>query len=157
YWTACYLLGAVPFGFLAGRLWGKVDIRTLGSGNIGATNVLRTLGTLPAALVLLLDAAKGWAAVAGAIGLGLSDLAVAGAALAAVAGGNCPVFLGCRGGRGIAPALGVLLALAPAVAAVLTGVWLAVVLLTRYVSLGSTIASGLLPVLLWAGGFPLPY
>jgi len=157
YWTACYLLGAVPFGFLAGRLWGKVDIRTLGSGNIGATNVLRTLGTLPAALVLLLDAAKGWAAVAGAIGLGLSDLAVAGAALAAVAGHNWPVFLGFRGGRGIATALGVLIALAPAVAAVLTGVWLVVVLLTRYVSLGSIIASGLLPVLLWAGGFPLPY
>src|SRR5690606_39442581 len=99
-------VGSSDLGCLTGRLRGKVDILTLGSGNIGATNVLRTLGTLPAALVLLLDAAKGWAAVAGAIGLGLSDLAVAGAALAAVAGHNWPVFLGFRGGRGIATALG---------------------------------------------------
>ncbi|HEY8417963.1 MAG TPA: glycerol-3-phosphate 1-O-acyltransferase PlsY [Limnochordales bacterium] len=157
YWTACYLLGAVPFGFLAGRLWGNVDIRTMGSGNIGATNVLRTLGAVPAVLVLLLDAAKGWAAVWVALRLGLSEAAVAGAALAAVAGHNWPVFLGFRGGRGIATALGVLIALAPMVAAVLVGVWLIIVVSTRYVSLGSMVASALLPLLLVVGRFPGAY
>jgi len=157
YWTACYLLGAVPFGFLAGRLWGNVDIRTMGSGNIGATNVLRTLGVVPAVLVLLLDAAKGWTAVWVALRLGLGEPAVAGAALAAVAGHNWPVFLGFRGGRGIATALGVLIALAPVVAAVLAAVWLAIVLLTRYVSLGSIVASALLPFILVAGRFPWIY
>ncbi|MFS8664569.1 MAG: glycerol-3-phosphate 1-O-acyltransferase PlsY [Limnochordales bacterium] len=157
YWTACYLLGAVPFGFLAGRLWGRVDIRAVGSGNIGATNVLRILGPLPAVLVLVLDAAKGWTAVAGATGLGLGDWAVAGAALVAVAGHNWPVFLGFRGGRGIATALGVLIALAPAVAGLLAAVWLLVVVLTRYVSLASIIAAVLVPVVLVAGGWPLPY
>ena len=157
YWTACYLLGAVPFGFLAGRFFAGVDIRAVGSGNIGATNVLRTLGPLPAVLVLVLDAAKGWFAVAGAQWLGFGDWGTAGAAVAAVAGHNWPVFLGFRGGRGIATALGVLIALAPPVAGILVCVFVAVVALTRYVSLGSIIAAVLVPVLLVLGNRPLPH
>lgn len=157
YFLACYLVGAVPFGFLAGRFLGKVDIRGLGSGNIGATNVMRTLGPFPAVLVLLLDALKGWVAVFGAQQLGFADWVVAGAALAAVGGHNWPVFLRFRGGRGMATALGVVIALAPAVAGLLVAVFVAVVALTRYVSLGSIIAAVLLPILFFASGWPAPY
>lgn len=157
YWTACYLLGAVPFGFLAGRFLAGVDIRAVGSGNIGATNVLRTLGPVPAVLVLVLDSAKGWLAVSGAHWLGFAEWGTAGAALAAVAGHNWPVFLNFRGGRGIATALGVIIALAPSVAGILVLVFISVVVLTRYVSLGSILAAALLPVLLIFGRWPLPY
>lgn len=153
----CYVVGSIPFGYLTGKLWAKVDIRQSGSGNIGATNVLRTLGALPALLVLVLDAAKGWVCVALAIKFGFSDLLVAGAALAVVAGHNWSLFLKLKGGRGVATALGILVGLAPYVAIGLVVVFALVVTISRYVSLGSIIASALLPVGLFLNGLPTAY
>lgn len=152
-----YVVGSVPFGLYVGRAWGKIDIRHQGSGNIGTTNVLRTLGPVPAALVLVLDAAKGWLPVVVAAKLGFGDVEVALAALAAVAGHSWSVFLNFSGGRGVATALGILIGLAPLAAATLVAVFAVLVLLTGYVSLGSIIASALLPVALAIFGAPLAY
>ncbi|MBO8141584.1 MAG: glycerol-3-phosphate 1-O-acyltransferase PlsY [Firmicutes bacterium] len=156
-WAACYVLGSIPFGFLAGRVLANVDIRAHGSGNIGATNVLRTLGKGPAAFVLVLDAAKGWVGVWAASSLGMGEGPVAGAAVAAVAGHNWPVFLGFRGGRGMATGLGAVIGLSPSAAVLLVLVWLVLVVLTRYVSVGSIAASALLPASLAVLGEPAAY
>lgn len=155
--VAAYVLGSVPFGLYVGRSWGKIDIRSQGSGNIGTTNVLRTLGAGPAAFVLVLDAAKGWLPVVVAAKLGFSDVAVAAAALAAVAGHSWSVFLNFKGGRGVATALGVLIGLAPLAAVTLVLIFAVIVVSTRYVSLGSIIASALLPVALAIFGASVPY
>lgn len=152
-----YILGSVPFGLYIGRAWAKIDIRQQGSGNIGTTNVLRTLGPLPAAVVLILDAAKGWLPVMAAESLGAGPAVVSLAALAAVAGHSWSVFLNFRGGRGVATALGVLLGLAPLAAAALAVVFAIVVGFSRYVSLGSITASVLLPAVLFLLGAPTPY
>lgn len=153
----CYVIGSIPFGYLAGRLWANVDIRQSGSGNIGATNVMRTLGTIPALLVLLLDAGKGWLCVYLASKLGFGDAWIAGAALAVVAGHNWSLFLKLKGGRGVATALGILIGLAPYVAIALVVVFVFVVTVSRYVSLGSIVASALLPVALFFNGLPTIY
>lgn len=153
----CYVVGSIPFGYLAGRIWADVDIRQSGSGNIGATNVMRTLGPLPALLVLVLDVAKGWACVALAFKLGFSDFFVAGAALAVVAGHNWSLFLKLKGGKGIATAFGILLGWAPYVAAAMVVIFVIVVTISRYVSLGSIIASAALPVALFINGLPWVY
>lgn len=142
------MLGSVPFGLLIGKLWAKVDVRLRGSGNIGTTNVLRTLGPLPAAVVLLFDVGKGWLPVFFAVKFGFSDGAVAVAALAAVAGHSWSVFLKFKGGRGVATALGVLIGLSPWTALSLVGVFAVVVALSGYVSLGSIVASVLMPIVL---------
>lgn len=155
--AACYVLGSVPFGYLVGRLWANVDIRKAGSGNIGATNVMRTLGAVPAVLVLFLDAAKGWVCVAAATRLGFSDVWIAGSALAVVAGHNWSLFLKLKGGRGIATALGILIGLAPYVALGLVIVFIVVVTISRYVSLGSIVASALLPLALFLNHLPAVY
>lgn len=157
FWLGCYIIGSIPFGYLAGQLWAKMDIRNSGSGNIGATNVMRTMGPLPALIVLVLDAAKGWACVALAVKLGFADVVVAGAALAVVAGHNWSLFLKLKGGRGVATALGILLGLAPSVAIALVIVFAVVVTISRYVSLGSIIASALLPFGLLVNGLPSAY
>ena len=148
---AAYLLGAVPFGYLAGRLRG-IDIRTVGSGNIGATNVGRALGRPLGVAVFLLDTAKGYAA-AGPLAWMVLDLGSLPAdgllrsclgplyALAVCAGHVWPVFLGWRGGRGVATAAGVLLALAPIPAVTGLVTWAALVAVFRYVSLASMIAA----------------
>lgn len=153
----CYVVGSIPFGYITGRLWAGIDIRTAGSGNIGATNVMRTLGVIPALLVLFLDAAKGWACVAAAMRLGLGDAWIAGAALAVVAGHNWSLFLKLKGGRGVATALGVLVGLAPFAALALAAVFIVVVAISRYVSLGSIVASLLLPLALLLNGKPVVY
>lgn len=153
----CYVVGSIPFGYITGRLWAGIDIRTAGSGNIGATNVMRTLGVIPALLVLFLDAAKGWACVAAAMRLGLGDAWIAGAALAVVAGHNWSLFLKLKGGRGVATALGVLVGLAPYAALALAAVFIVVVAISRYVSLGSIVASLLLPLALLLNGKPAVY
>ncbi len=146
-----YLLGSIPFGFLIARLRGRGDIRAAGSGNIGAANVTRVVGFGAGAVTMLLDAAKGYLAVwlaARLTGEEITWMAVA--ALAAIAGHLFPVWLGLRGGRGVATGAGVFLPICwPAVAVALV-IWLVVVLFWRYVSLGSISAAAALPLLTYA-------
>ncbi len=152
-----YLLGSISFGYLAGRYLRGIDIRNFGSGNTGSTNILRTLGTGPAILVLLLDAGKGWLAVYLAHTFTGVPLIVMLAGIAVVVGHNWPVFYDFRGGRGIATSIGVIAGLAPAVILIagLTGV--AVIAVTRFVSLGSIIGSILIPVLMIVLNQPIEY
>ncbi len=142
-----YLLGSIPFGYLLVRLVRHEDIRTVGSGNIGATNVLRSGGKGLGVATLLLDLLKAYAAVVFARHLVPAnyDLAV-GAAVAAVLGHVFPVWLGFRGGKGVASALGVFLALVPAAALLSLGVFVVIVLLTRYVSLASILGAAVMPL-----------
>jgi len=139
-----YVLGAIPFGLVLARLAGLGDVRRIGSGNIGATNVLRAGGRWLAALTLVLDAAKGAAAVALALDYGQDCAIVAGAG--AVLGHLFPVWLGFRGGKGVATGLGVLLVLAPLVGALAAATWLAVAGLFRYSSLAALAAFAASPV-----------
>ncbi|HXO91213.1 MAG TPA: glycerol-3-phosphate 1-O-acyltransferase PlsY [Stellaceae bacterium] len=134
-----YLLGSIPFGLLLTRLAGLGDIRQIGSGNIGATNVLRTGSKSAAALTLLLDLAKGWAAVIVAKSWGADAALVA--AVGVIVGHMYPIWLGFRGGKGAATALGVLLALAWPVALAAALVWLVTALIFRYSSLAALAAA----------------
>ena len=146
-----YLLGSIPFGYLLVRIFRKEDIRATGSGNIGATNVARSGAKGLGILTLLLDLAKGYLAVllARHVAPGLpsrpSDLAVL-AAAAAVVGHVFPVWLRFRGGKGVATALGVFLALLPLVVLAALGVFIVTVLTTRIVSLASIVSAATLPV-----------
>jgi glycerol-3-phosphate acyltransferase PlsY len=144
-----YLLGSIPFGVLLTRLAGTQDIRSIGSGNIGATNVLRTGRKALAAATLLGDMLKGTVAVAAVLAVGTRELAQI-AALGAFVGHLYPVWLGFRGGKGVATYIGILLALAWPVALGFCLVWLAVAALTRYSSLSALVASSLTPVALYA-------
>ena len=144
-----YLAGSVPFGLLIARLKGNVDLRRVGSGNIGATNVLRAVGKGAAALTLIGDIGKGAAAVMLARGLGASSWVLAAVALAAVLGHLFPIFLGFRGGKGVATTLGVVLAAMPAVGGLLILVWLLVAVAWRYSSLAALAAAVALPALAW--------
>lgn len=139
-----YLLGSVPFGLLLAILAGKGDIRKIGSGNIGATNVLRTGSKGLAAAVLVLDAAKGFAAVYLAWRW-LPDVAVF-AALGAVLGHCFPVWLKFKGGKGVATTLGVALGLAPVLGLVYALVWLGMLAITRISSLGGMSAVVATPI-----------
>jgi acyl phosphate:glycerol-3-phosphate acyltransferase len=134
-----YLLGSIPFGLVLTRLGGYGDVRRIGSGNIGATNVLRTGSKGLAALTLVLDAAKGSAAAL--IGAQWGAGAILAASAAVVLGHMFPVWLGFRGGKGLATAFGVVIAVAWPVAVLGFAVWLAVVILTRYSSLAALIAT----------------
>ena len=134
-----YLLGSIPFGLLVTRLAGLGDIRRIGSGNIGATNVLRTGSKGAAVLTLLLDLAKGWAAVI--IGQAWGGEAALVAAGCVIIGHMFPVWLGFRGGKGVATALGVVIALAWPVALGAALIWLATALLLRYSSLAALVAA----------------
>lgn len=139
-----YLIGALPFGVLIGKAVAKVDVREYGSGSMGMTNVLRTVGKPAAAAVLLLDIGKGVAAVIIAKSLfDNSPGAEVAAALAALIGHNWPVFIGFRGGRGTASGWGALWVISPIAGAVATVIGLALVAVTRYVSLGSVVAAAL--------------
>ena len=144
-----YLLGSIPFGVLVTRAWGSVDLRRVGSGNIGATNVLRAVGKGPAALTLLGDIGKGAFAVGLGRWWGVSPTVLAMVALAAVLGHLLPVFGGFRGGKGVATTLGVVLAAMPAVGGLLLLLWLAVAGIWRYSSLAALVASVALPLLAW--------
>jgi acyl phosphate:glycerol-3-phosphate acyltransferase len=134
-----YVLGSIPFGLLLTRLAGLGDIRQIGSGNIGATNVLRTGSKSTAAVTLLLDLAKGFAAVVIASGWGENAALLA--AGGAIIGHMFPVWLGFRGGKGVATALGVVIALAWSVGLTAALVWLAAALLFRYSSLAALVAA----------------
>ncbi len=149
---ASYLLGSLSFSLLVVWLLRRVDLRTLGSGNAGATNVLRTSGRWPALLVLALDIAKGIVPVRLAQALGAPSEVAAGAGLAAIAGHVFPLFFGFRGGKGVATGLGVFVALFPLAGVSALLLFLTVVAVTRLVSLGSMLAAASVPflALLWA-------
>jgi len=145
-----YLLGSFPSGYLAGRWLKGVDIRTLGSGSTGATNVLRQIGKGPALVVFLIDVLKGTAAVLLAKALGLNDWWVVASGLAALAGHIWPIWLGWRGGKAVATGLGMLLGLAWPVGLATFGVFLTVISVSRIVSLSSVLAALSLPLLMLA-------
>jgi len=153
-----YLLGSIPFGLVLTKLAGLGDIRAIGSGNIGATNVLRT-GNKPLALaVLLLDSGKGAAAVLIAASL-LGGLAASAAGLGAILGHLFPVWLGFKGGKGVATTLGTLLALAWPVGAIACVVWLVMALIFKMSSLAALTAIAVAPVaaaVLYGVTFALP-
>jgi len=153
--AAAYLVGAVPVGYLVARAFGVSDIRRHGSGNIGATNLLRTLGRLPAVLTLVGDVLKGFAAVslATVLGGGVAVVTAAGALVAVV--GNCwSLFLGFRGGKGVATGLGAFLNLVPLATLPAGLVWLAVTATFRFVSLASITAALCVPVGALLLGYP---
>jgi acyl phosphate:glycerol-3-phosphate acyltransferase len=163
-----YLLGSIPTGYLVARLRG-IDIRTVGSKNMGATNVFRTLGKGPGIFVLLIDALKGFAAVALALqcypqlheflpqlfpAVGVTNEAarfdyglIAG--IAAVLGHNYTCWLNFKGGKGIATTAGVFLGLAPAAVGIAAALWLGAFVATRYVSIASILAAAALPTAVW--------
>ncbi len=154
--VAAYLLGSIPFAYLAGRLNG-VDLRTVGSGNLGATNVFRTLGRSVGITVMVLDIAKGAAAVL------LAQWVVGGpwwpiaAGALAILGHVFPVWTGFKGGKGVAVGAGALIGLVPLASAVLIVLWFVIVLLTRYVSVASIVCALAAAPLAWAFGAPWSY
>lgn len=148
-----YALGSIPFGLLLTRTAGLGDIRAIGSGNIGATNVLRTGRKGLAAATLLLDGGKGAAAVGLGFWLSAHEAGLF-AGAGAVVGHLFPVWLGFRGGKGVATALGVLLAAAWPVGALACVAWLVVAATARMSSLASLVSIGLAPVFAWALGNP---
>lgn len=163
---AAYLVGSVPTGYLAGRARG-LDIRKVGSGNIGATNVLRVLGKPVGIAVLLADVFKGFLAVVATVNFfpevqssfpavfgstsdpALRERLALVAAVSVVIGHNYTCWLGFKGGKGIATSAGAFLALAPAATGIAVGVWVVVFLATRYVSVASIAAAAALPVGAW--------
>jgi glycerol-3-phosphate acyltransferase PlsY len=146
-----YLLGSIPFGLILTRMAGLGDVRNIGSGNIGATNVLRTGNKKLAAATLLLDAFKGTAAVLIAYKL-FGDEAGILAGFAAFIGHIFPVWIGFRGGKGVATYIGILLGLMWQMAAVFVVIWLALAFITRYSSLSALVATLVIPVALWLLG-----
>ncbi len=147
-----YVLGSIPFGLILAKLGGIGDLRQIGSGNIGATNVLRTGNKKLAALTLVLDALKGTAAVL--IGAHWGNDAALFAGLGAFLGHLFPVWLGFRGGKGVATYIGVLIGLAWPFALAFCAIWLLVAILTRYSSLSALVASAATPCLLAVYGEP---
>ncbi|HEX9630745.1 MAG TPA: glycerol-3-phosphate 1-O-acyltransferase PlsY [Pyrinomonadaceae bacterium] len=176
-----YLLGSIPFGYLIVRASKRADIRETGSGGTGATNVSRRAGKAAGVLTLVLDALKGAAAVVIAkLALGLPIFAasggpslaqaansivaienahwwVAAAAIAVIVGHIFPVWLGFRGGKGVATGVGVFLVLAPLAVVFAAVVFLVIVLLTRYVSLGSIVAAATIPVFILIRNYISPH
>ena len=145
---AAYVIGSIPFGYLIVRMSGSGDVRETGSGGTGATNVSRRAGKAAGILTLILDAAKG--AIAVVIATWLSEgWLVAAAAVAVIVGHVFPVWLGFRGGKGVATAVGVFLVIAPFALLCAGIVFVAVVGLTRYVSLASLSAAASIPLFLW--------
>ena len=148
-----YLLGSIPFGLILTRMAGTQDIRAIGSGNIGATNVLRTGRKGLAAATLAADMLKGAVAVMVTARFADGDLALA-AGLGAFLGHLFPVWLKFKGGKGVATYIGVLACLAWPYALVFCAVWLVVAGLSRYSSLSALVASATTPIALWSGGLP---
>ncbi|MCA1970634.1 unnamed protein product [Ciceribacter sp. T2.26MG-112.2] len=148
-----YLMGSIPFGLLLTRMAGHGDLRSIGSGNIGATNVLRTGNKKLAAATLLLDALKATiAAVIAQAVFGQNAGLIAG--FAAFIGHLFPIWLGFKGGKGVATYIGTLLGVAPLMVLVFAAVWLAVAFVSRYSSLSALVATLVIPVVLWILGMP---
>ncbi len=147
---AAFLIGGIPFGYLLVRLTTGRDVRTLGSGNIGATNVLRTTGRAVAVITLLLDIVKGVTAVWLADRFtGHSSVWMSAAALAVMFGHAYPVFLKFRGGKAVASFIGAFSYLTPLPLLAVLIIFVMVVAVTRYISLGSILAAGLFPFAVW--------
>jgi acyl phosphate:glycerol-3-phosphate acyltransferase len=144
-----YLIGSIPFGYLIVRKKIGADIRQTGSGGTGATNVSRRAGKAAGVLTLLLDAAKGSAAVLMVKAVHGDDWMLTAAAIAVLVGHIFPVWLGFRGGKGVATGVGIFLLLAPLALLCAGVVFVAIVALTRYVSLGSITAAILIPLFVW--------
>ena len=144
---AAYLIGSIPTGLILGKLIWKKDLRQYGSRNIGATNAWRILGKKAGLLIFVLDFIKGQLGVLlGAYFLSSPGAMVVGG-LFAIFGHMFPIFLGFKGGKGVSTTLGVIAALMPKVTAIIVLVWLVLVLITRYVSVGSVVAAVLAPIL----------
>ncbi len=143
---AAYLLGSISFAIIASKLFGLADPRSYGSGNPGATNVLRSGNKKAALFTLIGDALKGWLAVFIAQRMGLSDNLIGLVALAVFLGHLYPIFLKFKGGKGVATAAGVLLALDPLLGLAVLGTWLFVAYASRYSSLAAVLAAALAPV-----------
>jgi glycerol-3-phosphate acyltransferase PlsY len=150
-----YLVGSVPTGYLVAKAHG-VDIQKVGSGNIGATNVLRAIGRGPALVVAIMDPLKGFLATIFPVALGAGPWVVALTALATVLGNNFNIFLRLRGGKGIATSLGAFLAVNPLVTVLAAALGLLTMALGRYVSLGSLVGMAAAPLMLLASGRPVP-
>jgi glycerol-3-phosphate acyltransferase PlsY len=144
-----YLAGSIPFAVLVSRVMGLADPRTYGSGNIGATNVLRSGHRIAALLTLVGDAGKGWAAVLVARMLGADDEILAMVAIAAFLGHVFPVWLRFRGGKGVATAAGVLIALDWRLGVAVIVAWLTIAVVSRYSSLAAIVAALFAPVAAW--------
>ncbi len=144
-----YFIGSISFGYLLGKYAKGIDVRKYGSGNVGSTNILRTLGPLAAALVLLLDMSKGVAAVLLGNWLTGSPAMAMTAGIFAVIGHNWPFLFGFRGGRGIATSIGVILAFNPTAFGIIFAIGILIIALFKYVSLASIIGSALFPPALW--------
>ena len=151
-----YLAGSIPFGVVVGKVFYGVDVREHGSGNVGTTNVFRVLGKKAGAVVMVLDILKGYipAAIAAAL---FTPWAAIFIAAAPVVGHMYSIFLKGRGGKGIATGAGVVLALVPLAFIIIFATWIALILLTRFVSVASLVAAVLVPVLTIAFDEPLPY
>lgn len=149
YIAAAYLLGSLAFGIVISRAFGLPDPRTVGSGNPGATNVLRSGKKHAAILTLLGDALKGWLAVWLALHYGLAAWIVCAVALAVFLGHLYPVYYRFQGGKGVATALGVLLAISPILGLCVLATWLLSFAIWRYSSLAALTAAGLSPVYAW--------
>ena len=147
-----YLLGSIPFAYIAGRLIKGVDIRQVGGGNVGTVNTMREIGTVAGLAVLLADMGKGALTMFIAQWLGVSMIFVFVAGLAAVVGHSWPVFLKFKGGRGGATTMGVLLALAPVEFAISFAVTLIVILVTSNIRLGMGVGLACLPLIIWGFG-----
>jgi len=154
--VVAYLLGSIPVAYLAGRLNG-VDLRTVGSGNLGATNVFRTLGRTVGIAVMVLDIAKGaFAVLIAQWVVGGPWWPIAAGALAII-GHVFPVWTGFKGGKGVAVGAGALIGLVPAASGVLIVLWVLIVILTRYVSVASIVCALAAAPLAWAFGAPWSY
>ena len=152
----CYLLGSIPFGYIAGKLFKKIDIRELGSGNIGATNVFRLLGPSLASLVLIGDIGKGIFSIYLAQYFNIDNLLILTVAgLAVICGHDWSLFLGFKGGKGIATTFGVIFALNPIISILAIVVWVVVMIITRYASLSSILA--VISIMIFTILFKQPY
>jgi glycerol-3-phosphate acyltransferase PlsY len=152
--AAAYFIGSIPFALLLARRWGKTDLRQVGSGNLGAANVLRASGIRAGVVVAVLDVAKGAASVALAMRVTGGPIGPAAAGFAAVVGHIYPVWLKFRGGKGVATACGVFSVLTPLAVPPSLVVFLLIVWLTKYISLGSILATIALPSIAYATGAP---
>jgi glycerol-3-phosphate acyltransferase PlsY len=151
---AAYLIGSIPFALLLARRFGAPDLRRIGSGNLGAANVLRTSGIKAGITVMLLDMAKGAGSVM--LALRFDGGAASAAGLAAILGHVFPIWLRFRGGKGVATACGVFSVLTPLAVAPALAIFIAAVWVTRYVSVGSMLASVALPPIAYVTGSPAP-
>jgi len=149
-----YLIGSIPFALLTARRWSAVDLRRIGSGNVGAANVMRTAGIAAGLLAAVLDILKGAGSVLLAERVTGATAPAAIAGFAAIVGHIYPVWLRFKGGKGVATACGVFAVLAPMAVLPAFAVFIAAVSLTKYISLGSMLASVLLPPLAYAAGSP---